>query len=165
MIEHETTVEFTEEEVEAAFRGAEKILNMFIERVRLIDGPPTAQKMTMEIMILGTCYTLKAIGDNTKLPLYKALMYAAEALNEMPAEGFADLGSWEFRPVVPEVGFKLQQIKIAYDAGHITLAEAIEQLQVVDPKLASTVAGKGGLDYAVPLSAIHGGRDPSVKPN
>ena len=150
MVEHEHTVEFTDEEVAAGFQKAAEVVNALMNAVGLLNSTPENKKLTMEILMLGACTTIATIKDNSLLPAFKGLRLASGVIEAMNPEQFCELDVWEFRSIDEESAKKLKSIRERYEAGLITIVEATAEIRAIDTTTAEEVERTGEINYTVP---------------
>lgn len=132
MIDHGETVEFTDEELEAAKSVAEKFINECLRQVNQMGDDPMIKVTILCTLILGASSYLAIEGESKNLPVVKSLNTALRVI-EQTGNSILDRGNVKLVGVTGDQVAALMKIKSNLAEGLITNDEAIEALQELMP--------------------------------
>jgi len=132
MIDHGETVEFTDDELEAAKGKAETFINECLRQVNQMGDDPMIKITVLCTLILGAATFLSVENDLKNLPVVKSLNTALRVI-EQTGHSILDRGNVKLVGVTGDQVAALMKIKSNLADGLITNDEAIEALQELMP--------------------------------
>ena len=132
MIDHGETLEFTDEELEAAKDVSEQFINDCLRQVNQMGDDPLIKVTILCTLILGAASFLSIENDPKNLPVVKSLTTALKVI-EQTGESILDRGNVKLVGVTGNQVVELMKIKSNLAEGLITPDEAMQALQELMP--------------------------------
>jgi hypothetical protein len=132
MIDHGETVEFTDEELEAAKNVAETFINECLRQVNQMGDDPMIKVTILCTLILGASSFLAIEGEPKNLPVVKSLHTALKVI-EQTGDSILHRGNVKLVGVTGDQVVALAKIKSDLAEGLITEGEAMEAIQELMP--------------------------------